>query len=306
MMFGQIIPLFFSLFFLPGFFILSLWKSSNRSRFEWLLRVVNAAAVVLFIFIIGPWDWFSYYLRYLLLVLLAAAALVSYHSAQGRPFFLNSLRDTLRSSFFGLLEAVVLLGLLIFVLTGHFYFEEPVELAFPLQDGFYYVGQGGNNVLVNYHNVSRAQKYALDIVALNAAGLRARGFYPAELERYVIYGAPLYCPCDGEVVAAVDGLPDQIPPAADSENAAGNHVAISCKGVIVLLAHLQPGSLLVQAGDTVTTGQPLGRVGNSGNTSEPHLHIHAIKGGAGDVLAGEGVPVIFDNRFPVRNSVFIR
>ena len=55
-------------------------------------------------------------------------------------------------------------------------------------------------------------------------------------------------------------------------------------------------SVVVAQGDKVTTGQILGKVGNSGNTSEPHLHIHAEKD-------GKGVPITFNDRFLVRNSL---
>ena len=59
----------------------------------------------------------------------------------------------------------------------------------------------------------------------------------------------------------------------------------------VFLCHLQPGSLLVKAGDRVAAGQPLGRVGNSGNTSEPHVHVHLQD--SPDDFMGEGVPLYF-------------
>ncbi|MEZ7171746.1 M23 family metallopeptidase [Sporosarcina sp. OR05] len=62
------------------------------------------------------------------------------------------------------------------------------------------------------------------------------------------------------------------------------------------MAHMKEGSVAVAKGDTVTTGQLLGKVGNSGNTSEPHLHIHAE-------LDGKGVPLTFDGRFLVRNQL---
>ena len=60
----------------------------------------------------------------------------------------------------------------------------------------------------------------------------------------------------------------------------------------------------VAVGDKVKTGQPIGRAGNTGNTSEPHLHIHVEKGGNEiPILKGEGIPIIFDGRFLVRNSL---
>ena len=83
-------------------------------------------------------------------------------------------------------------------------------------------------------------------------------------------------------------------------------MVLTCQSVQVLLAHLQHGSLTVRVGDQVTTGQPLGRVGNSGNTSEPHLHIHAVPAGTEDVLRGAGVPILFEGRFLARNAILSR
>jgi len=59
----------------------------------------------------------------------------------------------------------------------------------------------------------------------------------------------------------------------------------------------------VQSGDSVRDGQPLAQVGNSGNTSEPHLHIHAVAADSGGILSGTGVPTLFDDRFLTQNSV---
>jgi murein DD-endopeptidase MepM/ murein hydrolase activator NlpD len=70
------------------------------------------------------------------------------------------------------------------------------------------------------------------------------------------------------------------------------------------MAHLMQGSVLVKIGDRVTAGQTLARVGNSGNTSEPHLHIHAKHGGRPEsMLDGEGVPIRFGGRWLIRNSL---
>jgi murein DD-endopeptidase MepM/ murein hydrolase activator NlpD len=104
------------------------------------------------------------------------------------------------------------------------------------------------------------------------------------------------------VTAAVDEFPDLVPPKSDKDNVAGNHVVIACKGASILLAHMQAGSVAVGPGTVLATGTVVGRVGNSGNTSEPHLHVHAVRQGSGDVLEGEGMPLLFDGRFLVRNK----
>ena len=63
------------------------------------------------------------------------------------------------------------------------------------------------------------------------------------------------------------------------------------------------GSLEIKAGDRVFAGQRIAKVGNSGNTTEPHLHIHAVRKNTGDHLfTGKGVPITFDGHFFVRNT----
>ena len=175
-------------------------------------------------------------------------------------------------------------------------------LEFPLKDGLFYIAQGGSLRFTNYHGrFARGQKYALDITQLNPLGMRAKGFAPGQLDRYRIYGAIVVSPCAGTVIAATGSAPDELPGVRQNQHTpAGNYILIQLKvlEIQILLAHLQPGSLLVKAGDTVTAGQHLAHVGNSGHTTEPHLHIHAqaISGGA-------PIPLTFRRRWLVRNSI---
>ena len=67
----------------------------------------------------------------------------------------------------------------------------------------------------------------------------------------------------------------------------------------VELAHLQKGSIRVTIGARLSIGQPVALVGNSGNTTEPHLHIHAV-----DPDSGEAIPLTIDGLTPARNRVF--
>jgi hypothetical protein len=170
----------------------------------------------------------------------------------------------------------------------------PVDLEFPLAGGRFCVVQGGNDAASNHHVSSVAQRAALDIVALGPFGTRARGIAPLENERFFIYGSPVSAPCDGIVVAATDGADD----VGDSlPTAFGNAVGIQRDdGVIVVLAHLQRGSVAVRTGDRVAAGAPVGRVGNSGRSTEPHLHLHAER-------EGRGIPMRFNGRSLVRNAI---
>lgn len=184
-----------------------------------------------------------------------------------------------------------------------------IEISPPLALGLYFVAQGGGGSGVNHHFVHDSQRYALDVLRLNWAAMRAWGFFPRRLGLYAISGTPVLSPVDGVVTGVVDGLPDMEPLAQqDTEHIAGNHVVIARQGdaeTYVGLAHLRAGSIRVRVGEKVLAGQPVGLVGNSGNTSEPHLHIHAKTGGEpGCMFDGQGVAIRIRGRLLMRNDLF--
>jgi hypothetical protein len=301
----QVVLLVFASFILPAYLLYKLLRAEETSMFRWLLRISFTGAFLIYLFMIGRWDWFSYYLRYVWLVFYVVAALLSYRRLGDRPFFTPKSRQhwvSLANYGFSLLVALVFLG---FAVRGHLYADSPVRLALPFEDGRFYVGQGGNSLVLNYARNSRSQQFALDILELNGLGTRAWGLYPSDLEKYVIYGQTVRSPCDGMVTRAIDGRPDLIPPERNPDKPAGNHVIIECKDVKVLLAHLQNGSVAVASGANVARGQKVGQVGNSGNTTEPHLHIHAVEAGGPSIFEGDAVPIVFGSRLPTRNMVFL-
>jgi murein DD-endopeptidase MepM/ murein hydrolase activator NlpD len=152
-------------------------------------------------------------------------------------------------------------------------YESEVTYRLPF-DGVWFVFWGGDTETENRHVVARDQRHALDILVWKDGGTHS-GDGSAN-EDYWAYGQPVLAPAGGTVVTAVDGLADQTPQvASDPANPAGNHVVIKvAEGEYVLIAHMQPGSIVVGEGDVVDSGQQIGLVGNSGNTSEPHIHIH--------------------------------
>src|SRR5690606_38077650 len=170
---------------LPASFLLILWRKRLDEPGRWLPAVLYTGAYVVYLYVAGSWAFLSYYLRYLWPVVFLAVTAASYPRLRGR---LRPRRSDLRRTWSDWLVAAVFTALLVTSLTGGRYGDTPVALTFPLGEGRYYVGQGGNSPLVNYHNTHPSQKYALDIVALNAAGMRAAGLYPADPSRYVIFG----------------------------------------------------------------------------------------------------------------------
>jgi hypothetical protein len=288
---------------MPTILLIFLWFSRPTSKLKWLTDTAVIFLALLFIFITARWEFISYYLRIVLFPLFFLASYVAYRKiVVGK--LANSLSHRLRLNGVNII-LILFFGLLnINVLRGSFYPGDAISLAYPLRDGLYYVGGGGNNRWINNHNAFPPQDYALDIIRLNAIGRPGSGDQ-TDLQQYAIFGEPIYSPCSGTVAAAVDVHPDQIPPNKDSVNIAGNYVLIACHDVEVLLAHMKQGSVAVAAGDRVEEWTVIGAVGNSGHTTQPHLHIHAERGGIpGRILDGQGVPITFNNRFLVRNCLF--
>lgn len=163
----------------------------------------------------------------------------------------------------------------------------PLRLPF---EGEWTVFWGGRKVAENYHAITRDQRFAYDILIFRD-GVSHTGDGKRN-DQYYAFGQPLVAPGDGTVVVAVDGLDDNPPGVMDREHPPGNHVILDHgNGEFSLLAHLQKGSLRVKKGDAVKAGAPLGLCGNSGNSSEPHLHYHLQT--AGEFGQGDGLPAQF-------------
>jgi hypothetical protein len=264
-------------------------------------------------FYLGGWQMLSYDGRYGLLALFGGAALIGAWRMRGTPL----RRRPQGWQWAGVAGAGLVLVLSGIGLVGVYRAQQvpadPVELTFPLRDGAFYVASGGSRALMNPHmkvgrpelEAWRGQLWALDIVELYPSGNRAQGLYPTTLDRFAIFDAPVYAPCTGRVESVEDQLPDLVPPARDTTNKAGNYVLLQCAPeAYVLLAHLKQGSVTVQPTDSVTTGAVLGKIGNSGNSWEPHLHLSAQRGpGATTILDADPRAMTFDGRFPVRNDV---
>jgi murein DD-endopeptidase MepM/ murein hydrolase activator NlpD len=187
-----------------------------------------------------------------------------------------------------------------------------IDLASPLKNGVFYVVNGGYSILINPHMKTlkqeslaayRAQSYAVDIVKSDRFGRRANGWVPEDLASYYIFGAMVYAPCSGVVIMTEDRLSDLAASEGDRLHPAGNFVLLECAEASVLLAHLMQFSLLVGPGDRVQTGDPVGRVGNSGMSTEPHLHLHAQgRAGSENFLGAEPLPLKVEGQTLVRND----
>jgi Peptidase family M23 len=191
----------------------------------------------------------------------------------------------------------------------------PVVLALPFAKSWMAVNTPARRV-PSHGTHFGGQTYALDFVAVNERRRTSdvrdwRTFLTTEpVERFAGFGEPLLAPADGRVVAVHDGEPDltarRSPIVAmpylltqgsrlrqGFQAVVGNHVIVELDepGAYVLLAHLRRGSVAVARDDTVTTGQRIGDCGNSGNSTQPHLHLQVMD--RLDLVHSRGLPVAF-------------
>jgi len=142
-----------------------------------------------------------------------------------------------------------------------------------------------------------SERFAIDWVEPFADGKTYQGD-PQDNKSYRAYGAEIHSVADGVVTEVKDGIPQNTPGMTSRavpitlETIGGNHVIVKIgPGRYAFYAHMQPGSIRVKLGDRVTRGQALGLVGNSGNSTEPHLHFDLCDGNS--MLACEGIPYAF-------------
>jgi hypothetical protein len=191
--------------------------------------------------------------------------------------------------------------------------ESPVVIGPPLTGADWLAGNACCDY--NYHRsvmlpvggrINGAERYAVDWFKWDQTDARemlAQGALPTfrgdptKNEDYMAYGEPLLAVADGTIITVVSDTPDSKPSALPDgiglAELGGNNIIIDIgNGVYASYLHLAPESPTVKAGDKVTRGQVIGRLGNSGNSSEPHLHFQLQRSPA--VFPGDNIPFEID------------
>lgn len=191
---------------------------------------------------------------------------------------------------------------------------DPVVLAYPFH-GRWRVRNSPARRVPSHGTHLMGTSHAIDFVPVDDAGRSTPWNWRALVATepptsFVGFGRPVLAPCSGKVVVVHDGETDHEarrsqpallayalgqaarirrgPPAI-----AGNHVVIALgdAGPFVLLAHLRRASVRVEVGDTVAVGRPIGACGNSGNSTQPHVHLQATD--STDWPRARGLPIVF-------------
>jgi len=185
----------------------------------------------------------------------------------------------------------------------------PVVVAPPLRGPNWIAGDASHNgpdadhrrtAFLEGGHVWLAQRYAIDWVQYRTInGVQMTWSGPENKNgSYFCYNAPIYSVATGKVIEVMDGIPENVPHGhklaidINLSNVGGNHVVVDIGNHrYAFYAHMRPGSVQVRVGDYVSTGHVLGRVGNTGNSTEPHLHMHIVDGPS--FLAANGLPYAF-------------
>ena len=199
---------------------------------------------------------------------------------------------------------------------------DPLDLQYPFE-GRWLVQNSPANRVPSHGTTRFATSYAIDFVPVDDDGGTApirfgSLFCPEPPERFPGFGRMLMAPVAGTVVAAHDCEPDHaayrgLPSIAYAltqrgrlragwAGLAGNHVLIQAEAAVIALCHLQQGSLAVRLGQRVTAGEMIARCGNSGNSTEPHVHLQAVD--SLEIERAHALPITFNGSVP-RNGVVI-
>lgn len=179
--------------------------------------------------------------------------------------------------------------------------QRPVIVQPPLEGSHWIAGDAPSNIsghrrsrmTVNGHS-SIGQRFAVDWFMINDNGVTCSG-PPDKNESYFAYGRNVFACADAKVAVVVDGLKENVPHnnsmavVITQRTIPGNHVILDLgHGIYAAYAHMIPGSIRFKPGQRVRAGQIIGKLGNSGNSEEPHLHFQIMN--APDFLASEGIP----------------
>jgi hypothetical protein len=184
--------------------------------------------------------------------------------------------------------------------------KHQTELSLPIK-GKWLVVWGGDTKELNQHHDAPNQQFAFDLLGVDESGKTRKGNSQTN-EDYFAFGREILSPADGIVTDVITGVRDNVPGSMNPYSASGNAVFIQHReNEVSVLAHLKLDSVKVKVGDKVTRGQVIGLCGNSGNSSEPHLHYHLqntpiIQDGTGIKCLFQKVTIIKDGQEQVKTN----
>lgn len=178
-------------------------------------------------------------------------------------------------------------------------YQTKAELELPFSNSWYVVW-GGRTLSENYHASLNDQRFAMDVLQIeNGSTHLGNGL---SNDDYYCYRDTIYAPAYGQIVEMKNTVRENIPGQTNGNELFGNYVIIDHgNDEYSVLAHMITNSIAVNVGEIVEKGQMLGLTGNSGNSTEPHLHYHLQN--KPSITHGDGLPAQFLNYYA--NDMFV-
>lgn len=274
------------------------------------LLISITQSVLIILFITGYWEFFG--IRFKRIHCLSMEILLLM-SLSYRCFYVKTEMPSLLVFLVLLLLQTYLVWLLIKICRVIFLKDnEKMEIDFPFRQGLYLITDGGNSKIsrmMNYHFHSSVHKkrktnksmlYATDIVKISG---EMTSFIPSKNEDYAIFNENLYSPMEGQILKVINDIDDNRPFSGNYPYNTGNTVVVKKDHYYFLLGHLKKGSIVVNEGNSVSRGDFLGAVGNSGMSERPHLHMQLMKSETEDYWKGLGICIQFKNRNLFKNRL---
>ncbi|MBC8045899.1 MAG: M23 family metallopeptidase [Fimbriimonadaceae bacterium] len=283
---------------LPVIFFLLLLRNKNFFTYNWFVWFIAFLLCFIFIYQAGAWPYIGYAVRYILALLFAVIYFFFYRKYK-------KYKGRKKNSAIAGIIATVFCSVFAFanyeIIRSTHSDLKGIELSFPLAEGTYAIQQGGNSKLTNAAHRSRIEySFAYDIIKLNDKGMRGSKIFSKEIKDYAIYGDTVVSPCDCKVVSVRNSIEENIPPYMNETDRGGNYVILQKDDVRIILCHMQKNSVRVKEGQKLKTGTPLGLVGNTGFSIEPHLHMQAYKK---SIRGRDQVPIRFNGKILKLNDV---
>lgn len=177
-------------------------------------------------------------------------------------------------------------------------YQTITDLELPFEEEWYTATGGRTHLEGRHHFITRGQRYAYDLLIV--IDRKSHSGDGSKNEDYYCFGKRLNAPGAGKVIDMVNNIEDNQP--GTVRNNSGNYIIIDhLNGESSIMVHFKKGSIIVSVGDTVVQGQEVGKAGNSGNSTQPHLHYH-LQVSSG-LLNGLGLPAQFLNYY--EDNVFL-
>lgn len=196
------------------------------------------------------------------------------------------------------IQSLLLRPLVTYSESDHSYTQNTYRMPI---EGEWFVFWGGVNEMFNYHYPYESQRYAYDLV--KSIDHQTYKTTDSSNEHFYAFNEKIVVPASGTVVKVIDGFEDNVPGEMDATNVAGNYVIIEHNHKeYSMLAHLKKNSIKVKVGDQVKEGQFIGKCGNSGHSSEPHVHFQIMD--SSDFEQAKSIRIRFkDGNEPVRGDI---